>query len=225
MRGSVATGQPPGSRRSAGPYSAGMATPLPTTFPSALAALLRSDPSRPLVTFYDDATGERIELSVTTYANWVAKTAGLAADELDAERGGLRAGGPPDALAGRGVAGRGLEPRPGRDRRPGARGPGRPRGVRAGRRRDVRLARGAGAGGGAVAAAARRPVHRAAAGRGDRLRRRGARAAGRLRGLRPAGRRRRGVARRGRYVDPGRPARRGGRRRRRGAGRAGCSPT
>jgi uncharacterized protein (TIGR03089 family) len=66
-----------------------MATPLPTTFPSALAALLRSDPSRPLVTFYDDATGERIELSVTTYANWVAKTAGLAQDELDAERGGL----------------------------------------------------------------------------------------------------------------------------------------
>ena len=66
-----------------------MATPLPTTFPSALAGLLRSDPSRPLVTFYDDATGERIELSVTTYANWVAKTAGLATDELDAERGGL----------------------------------------------------------------------------------------------------------------------------------------
>ena len=65
-----------------------MPTPLPT-FPSALGALLRSDPSRPLVTFYDDATGERIELSVTTYANWVAKTAGLAADELEAERGGL----------------------------------------------------------------------------------------------------------------------------------------
>ena len=41
------------------------------------------------MTFYDDATGERIELSVATYANWVAKTAGLAQDELDAERGGL----------------------------------------------------------------------------------------------------------------------------------------
>ncbi|CAN5455772.1 TIGR03089 family protein [soil metagenome] len=60
-----------------------------TTFPSALAALLHADAGRPLVTFYDDATGERIELSVTTYANWVAKTAGLAQDELDAERGGL----------------------------------------------------------------------------------------------------------------------------------------
>ena len=59
-----------------------------TTFPSALEALLH-EPGRPLVTFYDDATGERIELSVATYANWVAKTAGLAQEELDAERGGL----------------------------------------------------------------------------------------------------------------------------------------
>ena len=60
-----------------------------STFPAALAAQLRSDPSRPFVTFYDDATGERVELSVTTYANWVAKTAGLMQDELDLERGGL----------------------------------------------------------------------------------------------------------------------------------------
>ncbi|MGZ4456818.1 MAG: TIGR03089 family protein [Nocardioides sp.] len=59
------------------------------TFPDLLTAQLRVDASRPLVTFYDDATGERIELSVTTYANWVAKTAGLLQDELDAERGGL----------------------------------------------------------------------------------------------------------------------------------------
>ena len=56
-------------------------------------------PARPLVTFYDDATGERVELSVATYANWVAKTAGLAQDELDVERGGLRARRPADALA------------------------------------------------------------------------------------------------------------------------------
>ena len=60
-----------------------------TTFPAALDITLRADAGRPLVTFYDDATGERIELSVATYANWVAKTAGLAQDELDAERGGL----------------------------------------------------------------------------------------------------------------------------------------
>ena len=59
------------------------------TFPAALAARLRADAARPFVTFYDDATGERIELSVATYANWVAKTASLAQDELDAERGGL----------------------------------------------------------------------------------------------------------------------------------------
>ena len=61
----------------------------PSTFPALLADQLRRDAARPLVTFYDDATGERIELSVTTYANWVAKTAGLAQDELDVERGGL----------------------------------------------------------------------------------------------------------------------------------------
>jgi uncharacterized protein (TIGR03089 family) len=39
------------------------------------------------VTFYDDETGERVELSVLTYANWVAKTAGLLQDELGLERG------------------------------------------------------------------------------------------------------------------------------------------
>lgn len=57
------------------------------TFADVLAGLLRHEPGRPLVTFYDDATGERVELSVTTYANWVAKTAGLLVEELDAERG------------------------------------------------------------------------------------------------------------------------------------------
>jgi uncharacterized protein (TIGR03089 family) len=52
-----------------------------------LARLLRSDPGRPLVTFYDHASGERVELSVTTYANWVAKTASLLVEEHDLERG------------------------------------------------------------------------------------------------------------------------------------------
>ncbi|MGI8900008.1 MAG: TIGR03089 family protein [Nocardioides sp.] len=60
-----------------------------STFTAALATQLRSDAARPLVTFYDDATGERVELSVTTYANWVAKTAGLVQDELDGDRGQL----------------------------------------------------------------------------------------------------------------------------------------
>jgi uncharacterized protein (TIGR03089 family) len=61
----------------------------PTTFPDLLVAELGRDGSRPFVTFYDDATGERVELSLTTYANWVAKTASLLQDELDVERGSL----------------------------------------------------------------------------------------------------------------------------------------
>ena len=44
-------------------------------------------PGRPFVTYYDIETGERTELSGTTTANWVAKTANLLVDELDAEPG------------------------------------------------------------------------------------------------------------------------------------------
>ncbi|WBB64915.1 TIGR03089 family protein [Micromonospora sp. WMMD812] len=40
------------------------------------------DPTRPLLTWYDDATGERTELSGATLANWVNKTANLLVDEL-----------------------------------------------------------------------------------------------------------------------------------------------
>ena len=58
-----------------------------TTFAAVLERRLRSTPGSPLLTFYDRATGERTELSVTTYANWVAKTASLLAEELDLERG------------------------------------------------------------------------------------------------------------------------------------------
>jgi len=47
-----------------------------------LLAALRSDAARPLITLYDDSTGERTELSVATFANWVAKTANLLRDEL-----------------------------------------------------------------------------------------------------------------------------------------------
>jgi hypothetical protein len=36
-----------------------------------------------LITWYDVLTGGRVELSVTTAANWVAKIAGYVADELD----------------------------------------------------------------------------------------------------------------------------------------------
>jgi uncharacterized protein (TIGR03089 family) len=48
-----------------------------------LAAALRRNAAAPLVTFYDDVSGERTELSATTLANWVAKTANLLADEFD----------------------------------------------------------------------------------------------------------------------------------------------
>ena len=58
-----------------------------STFAEVLAAQLRRDPGRPLVTFYDHATDERVELSVTTYANWVAKASGLLTDVADLERG------------------------------------------------------------------------------------------------------------------------------------------
>ena len=44
--------------------------------------LLRSDPAGPRVTYYDDATGERIELSTATLANWAAKTGNLLRDEF-----------------------------------------------------------------------------------------------------------------------------------------------
>ncbi len=47
-----------------------------------LAGLLRADGARPLLTFYDDGTGERVELSVATFDNWVAKTANLLQGDL-----------------------------------------------------------------------------------------------------------------------------------------------
>src|SRR6201999_2541320 len=50
--------------------------------------MLRADPVGPRITYYDDATGERIELSGTTLANWAAKTANLLRDECDLEPGG-----------------------------------------------------------------------------------------------------------------------------------------
>jgi uncharacterized protein (TIGR03089 family) len=52
-----------------------------------LHSALAGDPGRPLVTFYDDATGERVELSVATFGNWVAKTANLLQDDLAAQPG------------------------------------------------------------------------------------------------------------------------------------------
>ncbi|WP_343602923.1 TIGR03089 family protein [Mycobacterium sp.] len=56
-----------------------------STFSGAvLDPMLRTDPVGPRITYYDDATGERIELSAVTLANWAAKTGNLLRDELGA---------------------------------------------------------------------------------------------------------------------------------------------
>lgn len=55
--------------------------------PQLLADALARDPARPLVTFYDHASGERVELSRATTANWVAKTANMLQDSLAAGAG------------------------------------------------------------------------------------------------------------------------------------------
>lgn len=68
--------------------TASPAIPPPAGTPADLLdAALRADPSRALLTYYDDATGERTELSVATFANWVAKTANLCRDDLGLEAG------------------------------------------------------------------------------------------------------------------------------------------
>jgi uncharacterized protein (TIGR03089 family) len=46
------------------------------------ADLLAAAPAAPFVTYYDEATGERSELSARSLANWVAKTHFLLTDEL-----------------------------------------------------------------------------------------------------------------------------------------------
>ncbi|MFN2518013.1 MAG: TIGR03089 family protein [Jatrophihabitantaceae bacterium] len=46
------------------------------------ADLLAADPGRPFVTYYDEASGERSELSAKSLGNWVAKTHHLLGDEL-----------------------------------------------------------------------------------------------------------------------------------------------
>lgn len=52
-----------------------------------LAGALGGEPGRPVLTCYDDATGERVELSAATSANWVAKAANLLVGDLDVAPG------------------------------------------------------------------------------------------------------------------------------------------
>ena len=58
-----------------------------------LAAMLRSDATRPRLTFYDDAEGptrgERIELSAKVIGNWVNKAGNALQDELGAGSGAV----------------------------------------------------------------------------------------------------------------------------------------
>lgn len=51
------------------------------------ARALERDPVGPLLTYYDDASDERTELSATTLGNWVAKTAHLLTDGLGLDSG------------------------------------------------------------------------------------------------------------------------------------------
>ncbi len=53
-----------------------------TTPERQFARLLAAEPGRPFVTYYDEQTGERSELSAKSLANWVAKTHHLLGDEL-----------------------------------------------------------------------------------------------------------------------------------------------
>ena len=61
---------------------------MPSTLTDALLdPILAADPAGPRITYYDDATGERVELSALTLANWAAKTANLLRDELGVQPG------------------------------------------------------------------------------------------------------------------------------------------
>lgn len=58
-----------------------------TTLTDAVLERISTDRMGPRITYYDDATGERIELSTVTLTNWAAKTANLLRDELGAGPG------------------------------------------------------------------------------------------------------------------------------------------
>ncbi|SDT70020.1 TIGR03089 family protein [Actinoplanes derwentensis] len=53
-----------------------------TTIPQVFTAAIGRDPAAPLLTWYDDATGDRTELSGITLDNWVQKTANLLVDGI-----------------------------------------------------------------------------------------------------------------------------------------------
>lgn len=58
-----------------------------TTPAQLLADQCARDGARPFLTYYDMAAGDRVELSVATTANWVAKIANLLTDEYGVDAG------------------------------------------------------------------------------------------------------------------------------------------
>src|SRR3954452_11321622 len=58
-----------------------------TTIPQAFAAAVRRDSATPMLTWYDDASGDRTELSGATLDNWVAKTANMLVDGAGLDAG------------------------------------------------------------------------------------------------------------------------------------------
>ena len=60
---------------------------MPTLTDALLGPLLGAGGMGPRITYYDDASGERIEVSTVTLANWAAKTANLLRDEMGAGPG------------------------------------------------------------------------------------------------------------------------------------------
>ena len=59
----------------------------PRTIGGLFESLVDRGAERPVLTFYDDATAERTELSGATLRNWVAKTANMLVDDLDLRPG------------------------------------------------------------------------------------------------------------------------------------------
>ncbi len=58
-----------------------------TTIPQTFAAAVRRDSATPMLTWYDDLSGDRTELSGATLDNWVAKTANLLVDGAGLDAG------------------------------------------------------------------------------------------------------------------------------------------
>lgn len=58
-----------------------------TTIPKAFSEAVRRDAAAPMLTWYDDATGDRTELSGATLDNWVSKTANMLIDGVGAGPG------------------------------------------------------------------------------------------------------------------------------------------